>query len=281
MIRLVSIFTGALLIGVVAGSLLRPAQRATDGIEKRSLDSSATNSFYQNSLDAKESVITELTEENRRLTDYIAKLEDKASEAVNQITTMDEVFDIADDSPAMNADAETRRRRRNWDPEDEEGRARRQEFVNRMRSNMLDVWDKEWENASPESQERISAIAQYQQDLMDIRGEIRGAETDEDRQLIFEEMNAVRDALNQTLKAEQNAKLNALAEKYGIRDEADINAFVRETQETISSPAFQSNTSRGAGAFGGGRGGFGGFRGTGSRGGFGTGSTPNRQQGER
>lgn len=258
MIRLVSIFAGTLLIGVVIGSLLRPPRTTISNHDKQSTDSPAPNPFYQDSLDAKESVIADLTEENKRLADYVSTLEAEVSVAAEQQVTTDAVFEVTSEPPVSDAspDSETRRRRRSWDPEGEEGRARREDFVNQMRANMLDVWDGEWENASPESQERISAIAKYQQDLMDIRGEIRGAETDEERQVIFEEMNATRNALNQTLKEEQNAKLGALAEKYGVKDEADVAAFIRETQKTIRSPAFQTNASRGGrsgGGFSGGR----------------------------
>ena len=74
MIRLVSIFAGTLLIGVVIGSLLQPPRTTMSNHDKRSTDSPAPNPFYQDSLDAKESVIADLTEENKRLADYVSTL---------------------------------------------------------------------------------------------------------------------------------------------------------------------------------------------------------------
>ena len=122
-----------------------------------------------------------------------------------------------------------------------------------MRNRMLERWDSEWENASPESQERISAIAEYQQDLMDIGSQMRDAQTDDERAAIMESMGATRDALSQTMRAEQDAQLAGLASKYGITDENQLMKFVDEAQKTLNSnPVFQSG---GFGGFGGQRGG--------------------------
>ena len=142
--------------------------------------------------------------------------------------------------------------RRERRPDDEESRARREEFVNRMRNGMLDRWDREWETATPESKERITAIANYEQELMDIRGGIRSAQTDEERLIIIEEMSTTREAMNQTMKDEQNAQLSNLAVKYGVSDPEKIDQFVLDTQKTLNSPIFQGGRGGGGGfSFGG------------------------------
>ncbi len=276
MVRMICVVAGALLIGVVAGTFIKPPNTALQTTTPVSTATEFDDASYQDSLQAKDTAISELTDENYRLTQQVESLQlnlEQASQTATlappTATTEDAIEQANLEESESPEEAEPQRRRRR--PDDEESRARREEFVDRMRNGMVDRWDREWETATPESKERITAIANYEQDLMDIMGGMRSAETDEERAVIIEEMRTTREAMNQTMKDEQNAQLSNLAEKYGVSDPEKLDQFVRETKKTLSSPIFQSNQ---RGGFGGGgpRGGRGGFGGGG--GGFGGGGGP-------
>lgn len=260
MIRLVSIFAGTLLVGVAVGSMLQRPQFTMDRTIPLISESPDLESLYRDSLESKEDVIANLTAENHRLAGRVTKLEkdltEKSLATMNSIPEGEVLLDAPGPIAGAAPERDPRERRRRGEPPNEETRARMREFIEQAQAERSAAWDKQWMEASPESQERISAIAKYQQDLMDIGAEIRTAETDEERQAIFEEMRGTRDALNETLKIERNAQLGNLAEHYGIDDEADVKKFVRDMQQTLKSPVFQTNTGRGGGFGGSGGGGF-------------------------
>ena len=257
MVRLICIVAGALLIGVVVGTFIKPPNTALQSRTSAPVTTESDDAYYQDSLQAKDTQISELTDENYQLTKQVEAQQLDLDQA-NQSATLAppdtpaedavEQVNLEESEPEEEADPRRRRRR----PDDEESRARREEFVDRMRNGMIDRWDREWETATPESKERITAIANYEQELMDIRGGIRSAQTDEERSIIIEEMSTTREAMNQTMKDEQNAQLSNLAVKYGVSDPEKIDQFVLDTQKTLNNPIFQgSRGDRGGGGFGG------------------------------
>jgi hypothetical protein len=250
---MICVVAGALLIGVVAGTFIKPPNTTLQtaiSLPTSAESDESDDALYQDSLQAKNTEIIELTKQVEALQLDLDQANQSATLAPPETPAEDAIEQANLEESEPEEEADPRRRRRQ--PDDEESRAQREEFVDRMRNGMLDRWDREWETATPESKERITAIANYEQELMDIRGGIRSAQTDEERSIIIEEMSTTREAMNQTMKDEQNAQLSNLAVKYGVSDPEKIDQFVLDTQKTLNSPIFQGGRGGGGGfSFGG------------------------------
>lgn len=161
----------------------------------------------------------------------------------------------------------------------EEREARRQEFTTRMQENMSNFFTGELEKSNtPEMQERLVALEQKTQEMMDLRIQMRAAETDEEREALGQAFGETMSAAREIMQEQQGDMLGALANQFGITKEADQAAFEQAVRSAIESPIFSDNPGAllwnagrqaegGDGA--GGRGGFGG-------GGFGGGRGPGR-----
>lgn len=274
MIRIALAAVGVLLLGIIIGHSINSPVLTEESTRTAPVDSSnLQNESYQEVLGQKETEIQALYDDNKELEDKLASvsLEFASMRKLMDETQMASIQEIETEEVVEPEDSRDWGRGREWTEEERaEREERRAEFVNRMRDDMLNRWDKVWENSSPESQARISEIAEKEQELMDLRLAMREAETDEERDELRQAYEATRESVRDTMKTEQNAQLTAMAEKYGISKPEDIEQFIRDSRDQMKNPVFQSGGGgdwRGGGGGGDRRGG-GGRGGGGDRGGF-------------
>ncbi|MFP6581801.1 MAG: hypothetical protein VCD00_04525 [Candidatus Hydrogenedentota bacterium] len=257
MVRLIPMLLGTLVLGLIIGNLLSGDTNTPTEVAITPISGAETGpDSYQEMIATKEAVIAQLTDKNVELNAlvrrYAEEMQEQPEPPVENIPTEEIVSDESSEAVNEESDPQDERRNRWGDRSRWEDPEQREQMINSMREGMVDRWTEEWEKASPESQERITAISTYQQDLMDSRMAMRDAETDEDREILREEMRYTQEALRETISAEQNAQLTRIAESYGLKSDKERNAFVQETRKLLSSPIFQSG-GRGPGGFTGGR----------------------------
>lgn len=259
MVRIILIMTGTLVLGIIVGNqMAQNPQAPVLLVQSGASDVPGEPEAYQDMLAVKDAEIARLTDLNLDLqgtveqySEMIVESEGTADYAAELIETIDAVEET---SPVE----EESRARRPWGNRDGEDSAeQREQFVNRMRDGMVNRWTEEWEKAPPASKERITAISDLQQNLMDTSMAMRNAETDEERAALREELESTRAVLRETISTEQDAQLAQVARDAGINDDKAVAQFVKETRSVLSGPVFQSG---GPGSFGsrGGRGGRGG-----------------------
>ena len=223
--------------------------------------------------------LARLEAERNQYSNRLAALQSKLDEAAgtDPVAPADIAVDASAEVPAEDAVAPPaegervpgRDRGDRWGggtPEERE--ARRQEFTTRMQENMSNFFTGELEKSNtPEMQERLVALEQKTQEMMDLRIQMRAAETDEEREALGQVFGETMSAAREIMQEQQGDMLGALANQFGITKEADQAAFEQAVRSAIESPFFSDNPgallwSAGRQAEGGdgavGRGGFGG-----------------------
>lgn len=181
----------------------------------------------------------------------------------------------APETPPADEQAARRDRANRWGgggtPEERE--ARRQEFATRMQENMSNFFTGEMEKSStPEMQERLVALEQKTQEMMDLRNQMRAAQTDEEREALGQAFGETMSSAREMMQAQQGDMLGAIANQFGITKESDRTAFEQAVRSAVDSPIFSDNPAAlffnasrsadggdgggGGGGFGGGGGGF-------------------------
>lgn len=228
--------------------------------------------------------------EIERLTSQLADAEHQAARAAALAETVERV-DAAVSEPeeppqATMADEPLQDRRDWWErrrggddgeeltPEEQEARraewaARRQEFANRMRENVSNFYSSQLEKAGDSaSQQRILAMEDYSNYMMDLFQQMRATEDEEERDRLREEMDSARDTMRSLVDEQQDQMLRQLASEIGVNSGTRQDEFVSRMRETIEDPFFRAEgmlggVGGGRGRWGGGFEGFGGGRGEG------------------
>mgnify|MGYP006919321038 CR=1 FL=1 len=255
MLRITLVVIGIFLLGTLLGLGISLPQQTNHSTKTPNQEpNTMQNELYQETLSQKEALIEELGLEITRLSEHYNK-------TTSQLEALNTSLENMESAPLPNSQ----------DPKitpeedaisDEEDNAeqrsseeRKNEFVDRMRDTMLDTWAEEWDKASPESQERIASIAESQQKLLDIRLEMRNADTEQKQEKLQQDYESIRKYLQDTLHTEQNAQLSTLAQRYGISGQENIDRFIADTRNQLQTPVFQTESQRGRGSsFGGPRG---------------------------
>ena len=191
--------------------------------------------------------------------DALAALEDTATGAQQRLREMEQAAlasmaeegeddtDVSEEEDAAEVDDG---RRRGWGDMTEE---QRREMGQRFRSGANEFLEEEIAYAPDEvTQSRLIAMSDGMNRMFDLREQIRAAETDEARAALDEEMDLVRDSLDELRTEQQNDMLRNLAAANGIDNPKQVNRFMRDMKATLDSPFFR---------FGGGPPGRGGGRG--------------------
>ena len=149
---------------------------------------------------------------------------------------------------------------------------RRGEWVDRAQDNVYRMLDEELAKTNdPAAQERIYAMGEYTDYFFNIGERMRQAESDEERQVIRDEMGQAMRDMRRLVNDHQQHMLNQVAGQY-VQDPAQQQALVDAFRDTMSSPLYQmggpmmGGGGRGGAPGGGPGGGFGGG-GFGGRGG--------------
>ena len=141
----------------------------------------------------------------------------------------------------------------------EEREARRREFVTQMQNNMTDFFTGELEKSStPEMQARLVDLETQVNDMMEIRRQMRGVESDEERDALRQAFGETMDSARNIMKDQQQDMINAIAGQFNITSAKERMAFQQAVQAAVESPFFQENPASLLWNTGGGGGGFGG-----------------------
>jgi hypothetical protein len=166
------------------------------------------------------------------------------------------------------------RRRRDWGNDEErrqafeERRVQMEEFRARIDAQI----QAEITKLGPEFGEHFAAIQENRAYAEELRGQLRDAETDEEREAIIAEMRTVSDSNRQMMNDVQNAMLRDFAQSHNGAEDIKNGRYVRDLRELLGSPVFTmegmfagGGPRGGWGGPGGGRGGFSGGRGASGR----------------
>ena len=253
MIRITLTIIGIFLLGILVGYVIPSNEQSSTSSPPIIANPSDSNELYQATLAKRDQEIDSLMDERRILEEQLeaSLLELEKLKATHKETVMALVSEgeaPQDDESQPNEEIEL------TEEEQEairlERELRREEFATRVRDSIAERWGDAWDNAPPDSQKRISEIAQYQQELFDMRMDMRSAESDEERAEMMKAAEDLGESLKSTIKTEQNAQLTRIAEKYGISDPKDINGFLEETHSQLENPVFRSDFGFGRGGRG-------------------------------
>lgn len=250
----------------------------------------------QSASESERDKLARLEAERNQYSDRLAALQSKLEAATNATPVAPAEIEMAEGDATVDASADTadpsadpaadtgrgpgrNRADRFGGGTPEEREARRQEFATRMQENMSNFFTGELEKSNtPEMQERLVALEQKTQEMMDLRSQMRAAQTEEERQALGQAFGETMSAARDIMQEQQGDMLGAIANQFGITKESDQAAFEQAVRSAMESPMFSNNpgallwsagrpTDGGDGG-GAGRGGFGGgFGGGGFRGG--------------
>lgn len=123
--------------------------------------------------------------------------------------------------------------------DDEASRARREEFMLRNQERMQQFQDSlATQLTDPASIEAFNVLMEWQQYQRDLRGQLRDAQTDEERDAIQAKMDEARDTARGMVEQQQNAVLRGLAAANGIAGDKEQEAFVASMKQTLNNPFF-------------------------------------------
>jgi len=131
-------------------------------------------------------------------------------------------------------------------------REQRREFAVQMRDNIRGYLAGQIEaTTDPETQERLQAFSEYTDYLFDLRQQLHEAESDEERETLWDQMRQAGMEARDLAREQQDYALRQLAQSQGIEDLAKQEAFVAQLRETLRSPFFRMESMMGRGAGGG------------------------------
>ncbi|MFP4190509.1 MAG: hypothetical protein ACLFU6_00420 [Candidatus Hydrogenedentota bacterium] len=115
---------------------------------------------------------------------------------------------------------------------------RRQEWEQRaqqMRDDMRERLQEAIQTAEdPQSRDRMTAVAEYSEYIMELREQMRDAGDDEQREALVEEMREAGREVRNLVEEQQEHNLMNVAEQYGITDEAEARALIESLDEARS-----------------------------------------------
>lgn len=278
---------GAMVGGVAVQAKLRPTIAS---FQDEQAKTAAENAALKRQVQDAEMRLTRLENENAslysQLEDARALAEARAVEAVDPVAELafaepeDPIEPMAAPPPRSPAERRERgsgdrdrdrgERRDRWEgagdwgsmtPEERE--ARRQEFAARARQRIDEMTAAEMAKTSDAAaQQRLAALNEQLNYMMDLTQSMREAQTEEERQVLRDSMAQARDTIRELSEQQQDYMLRQLASQFGITSPAVQDQFIASLRETQDAPFFQ-----GPRAFT--RGGWGGFPGGGFGGGGG------------
>lgn len=129
---------------------------------------------------------------------------------------------------------------------------RRRSFAEDYRQRMSDfLTEKIASSKDPAEKERIASIGEYMQSLMEQRQQLRDAQTDEDRQAIFDTMRQNSDVLRSMVEEQQDKVMRDSLASKGITNRSEQDTIIQAYKESQDNPFFSGPFTM----FGGGRGG--------------------------
>lgn len=266
------------MAGVIAGGVtmqlkLQPALTESQAVRGQ-LETELAKSKAQ--LDKLAAISKRLEEDNEARAASMKELQTKLdagpvgapAEPTDAATAQDQEVDLAgllDDLGEAPPDTGRRRGGRGDDgtpltPEEQKARderraqweQQRQEGVQRFRENVYSNFaDAANAETDPVARERLTTMAEYSEQMFDLREQMRNAQTDEDQEALRAQMGEVVSNLRQMNREQQDYMLGSLAQQYGVQS-IQQQQFLEDVRSTVSSPFFEMGGRRGGGVGGGG-----------------------------
>lgn len=125
--------------------------------------------------------------------------------------------------------------------EDEAAREeRRRSYMDNYRQRMTDFMRAEIEASNdPAEKQRIASISEYMESLMDQRRLLREAQTDEERQAVFDTMRENAGVLRSMVEEQQDEVVRDSLERQGITSRSEQDAVIQAYKEAQDDPFFQ------------------------------------------
>ncbi|MFA6239883.1 MAG: hypothetical protein WC655_03085 [Candidatus Hydrogenedentales bacterium] len=227
-----------------------------------------------------------LESDNHRLHEQLelAKVQPSTSPSPQEMpleSVEDPSVELPEQDSPMDASA-SRDRRRDRDGEsnepatpeelarEEERRQEREQRMTEFRDRMSQFFTGEMEKTGDAAvQQRLSQLNEYAQYSMDLRRQMRDAQTDEERQVLQEQLEQASTATRTLVKDQQDYLMRQSLTTNGVADAATQDALINSLRTTMESPFFRMPMGGGGGGGGpwggswGGRGGPQGQRGGG------------------
>lgn len=160
--------------------------------------------------------------------------------AMQELTAKDitepppEIGTVEEAAPAESEEDKDRRERR------EQMTERRQEMVSIFQDRFNAMMDEQFARLDdPAQAEGLSALLEWRDYQQELRGQMRDAQTDEERDEILAEMSNAQSTARQLLRDQQDAVLHDLAAEQGISTAKEQDKFVKQTREALKSPFFE------------------------------------------
>jgi hypothetical protein len=117
----------------------------------------------------------------------------------------------------------------------------RREFMAQIRDRSMNfLQDRIDSTTDPVVQDRLAAIGDYLDYMMDLGAQMRDAETEEERDALRETMGQTRDEFQGLVREQQDYMVRQLAEEYGITGTEEQDEFIASLQGMRQSPFFSS-----------------------------------------
>ncbi len=274
----------ALPVGALAGRYYSEQQAGTRmaALETERDALKAGEKAAKEAAEAAKSDAEALAREKRRLEDQLASA--NKADAEPQLEAVGELTDATLDSGvAQEADAsagERDRGDRGGDPNETDAerearmaqwREEREQRGAEMRDRMQQFMDEQIQNAPDKAtQDRLASINTNGQAMMDMFQQMRDAQTDEERDVIREEMRTLGESTRALVTEQQDYLMRQSLSASGVTDPKAQDAAMQSLRQTMEGPFFRGPmawSGGGPGGPGGGGGFWGGDRGRGPRGG--------------
>ncbi len=249
----------ALAIGIVGGVLgvqNRMGPRLTTlRVDKDTLERECRR--FREKAESASARLEAVQRQNEALFEEIAALETQLDEANMAAAepapdeTYDRLAEILAGSMAEAPDAtgvleeeqtEAPPRPGSMDEEEARRRAeRRRETASRLRDNVRGFMDAQIEHATnPEARERLTALSEYSDYMMDLVQQLRQAQTDEERAAVREALGEARQSAEQLLREQHVYMLREVAAEHGIRGQEQQDAFLQSMRQVLTNPLFNA-----------------------------------------
>lgn len=228
---LIALFVGGALVGWLAAA----SQAADEESQIITVTDTAKVLELEAKIERLESYRNQLASTNREMTVQLsALLQNQAAleAAVLQAELPPESLELYDEpvsepSPDQSEARERRRRQaEQW----------RERFAGQAR----DMFDRQFAMVDdPAALESLAALNEWRQYQQSLRQELRGVESEEDRNAILADMQEARRNSQQLVNQQQDSLLRTFAEKNGISGETEQGAFADQLREVLQNPFFQ------------------------------------------
>lgn len=228
---LVSLFAA----GAAVGWLVAVSQAAVKEPEIVTVTDTAQLEELEAKVARLESYRDQLASTNRDITaQLVALLGDQAAleEAAFEWEAPVEGLEQSDDQVAEEALDQTEARERR--------RQQTEEWRSRISGQMREMFDRQFAGVEdPAALESLAALNEWREYQQSLRQELRGAETEEERNAIFAEMEEARSNSQQLVNEQQEALLRAFAEEHGISGDSELADFNDQLRKVLEDPFFR------------------------------------------